>query len=266
MRTPFRTLLAFALFSLSAVQAQTAVNRTIDDALGDSETGVKPLFSPAAAWHAGECAQCAIRPDPAQAFQGTWTEATYRAPDTLNIQLSFRGTAIYIFFILADYRQSGITTITECAFSLDGGAPVPYHFESEAEGSNMLHGVMVFSRSDLENEDHTLEITTGGDDERYVNFDYAIYTTEEEGEDDEATTGGRQSTTTRNATGTSTRASDSSTDAPPATGSANSEDSSSSLDSDDSEAADESGGADHALVGSALVGVAAVALAGILVL
>lgn len=166
------------------VAHSATVNRTIDDSFGDSENGVKPLFTPSSAWNSGECSRCQIKPNSSLALRGTWTEGTYGpAGDPLSIRLTFEGTAIYVFFILADFNGNGLTTATNCAFSLDSTDRVPYHFASETTTSrNLLYNQLVFSRTGLANEEHVLDIIADGDQRSYLNFDYAIYTQEDEDE------------------------------------------------------------------------------------
>lgn len=70
-----------------------AVNRTIDDTQGDSESGSRPVYVPATGfWEDATCRGCAIQPDPAQAFKGTWTAGTYNPTiPEVSISLSFTG-------------------------------------------------------------------------------------------------------------------------------------------------------------------------------
>lgn len=185
--------------------ALSAENRTIDDSFGDSATGFKPEFTPSSSWNTGECAGCAIKPDAARAFGGTWTEATHRGgpENPLTIRMRFRGTAIYVYFILADFEQSGEATIdtrTDCTFHLDSTTPEPYLFASERTGSrDLLYNQLAFSRTGLADEDHVLEIVAAGVERSYINFDYAIYTSEEES----AQSSGRASSTGGSLSGTS---------------------------------------------------------------
>ncbi|KAF5373808.1 hypothetical protein D9758_000976 [Tetrapyrgos nigripes] len=164
-----------------------AVNRTIDDSLGDSVTGQRPIFLPSTGgvWEDQTCAGCAIQPNRSLAFSGTWTAATYN-PNLRNISttFTFRGicTAIYIFFILANNEGPDITTVTECNFTLDG--TVVGHFLHQPNASiSLVYGddAMVFSKTGLANGNHTFQISTAGLDHNvYVNFDYAIYTFQRE--------------------------------------------------------------------------------------
>ncbi|KAF8219325.1 hypothetical protein L208DRAFT_1427093 [Tricholoma matsutake] len=128
------------------------VNRTIDDTNGDSVTGAKPIYLP----------RCAIQPDPNLAFV-TWHGLPLR-------------TAIYVFFILPNTVGPGITTQTECNFTLDGQAAGNF-FHAPSSSIELIYNALVFSSSNLMNTQHTLHISTSGVDHSvFINFDYAIYT------------------------------------------------------------------------------------------
>lgn len=82
----FLTILLFGGPSLAAI-----TNRTIDDARGDSVTTNPVIYQ--GVWNSNACPQCMIKPDPAQAFDGTWTETTYfqQSQDPVNATLTFTG-------------------------------------------------------------------------------------------------------------------------------------------------------------------------------
>ncbi|GLB34605.1 hypothetical protein LshimejAT787_0201700 [Lyophyllum shimeji] len=157
-----------------------AVNRTIDDTTGDSATGNRPVYAPSTTgvWEDATCKGCAIQPVPAQAFKGTWTAATYNPGlGSMSIELSFHGTAIYVFFILANFVADGITAETACNFTLDG-RPAGSFEHVPSTSTDLQYNSLVFSQASLANVDHKLIISTSGITDRdiYVNFDYAIYT------------------------------------------------------------------------------------------
>ncbi|GAW10091.1 salicylate hydroxylase [Lentinula edodes] len=110
------------LCELSFVSS-TAVNRSIDDTLGDSVTGNRPTYLPdtTGVWEDNTCSGCALEPDISSAFDDTYTAATYN-PELKNISISFDfiGTAVYIFFILANDPDPGISASTAANFTLDG--------------------------------------------------------------------------------------------------------------------------------------------------
>ncbi|KAH6902734.1 hypothetical protein BKA70DRAFT_1304390 [Coprinopsis sp. MPI-PUGE-AT-0042] len=167
------------LFSLLFCTTQGAiVNRTIDDWFGDSETGVRPVFLPTGnTWKDEQCTDCAINPDTGRAFQGTYTAATYgKDGDPISITMDFEGTAIYVFFILANNGGDGITTETQCSFTIDGGSSTSFSHVPNLSTRTILYDQLVFSRTGLSNSKHTLRIETGGfDRDIYVNFDRAVY-------------------------------------------------------------------------------------------
>ncbi|KAF5386633.1 hypothetical protein D9615_001527 [Tricholomella constricta] len=177
MRLSRSFLFPFFLFHIGANLA-IVVNRTIDDYFGDPATGKAPIYAPPAVWAGPECQGCAINPDPKQAFNGTWTAATYQQKfeHGISIHLSFKGIAIYVFFIVPNYIESPITTETVCNFTLDG--QLVGTFNHSASGKpDFLYNVPVFSHTGLSNVDHTLLISTSGIDRHiFVSFDYAIYT------------------------------------------------------------------------------------------
>ena len=86
--------LSLLLFAVLQFVNATQVNRTIDDTQGDSVTGAKPTYVPSTGgvWAGPDCSGCAIHPNRALAFDGTWTAATYNAQLGLTaIQFSFTG-------------------------------------------------------------------------------------------------------------------------------------------------------------------------------
>jgi len=87
------------------------------------------------------------------------------------------GSAIYIFFILPNATVSGITSPTECNFTLDSQAAGSFIHVPDLN-TDIQYNALVFSHSNLSNVDHNLTISTAGVDHQvFVNFDYAIYTT-----------------------------------------------------------------------------------------
>jgi len=75
--------------------ASTTVNRTIDDQLGDSVTGLLPIYSPTRdVWDTQACIKCTAKVDVSQAFMGTYLAATY-SPDltSMGISMQFNGSS-----------------------------------------------------------------------------------------------------------------------------------------------------------------------------
>ncbi|PFH51669.1 hypothetical protein AMATHDRAFT_58420 [Amanita thiersii Skay4041] len=157
------------------------VNRTIDDSLGDSETGFRPIFRPVTpgVWEDQTCKSCFIQPDRRKAFDGTWTAATYNSGlKNISVTLEFPGVAIYVFLILANRGvQEGTTTLTECNFTLDGIHAGAFSHQPDLTTVNMEYNATAFAATGLSNDTHQLIISTNDvDHDVYVNFDYAIYT------------------------------------------------------------------------------------------
>ena len=86
------------------------------------------------------------------------------------------GTAIYVFFILANYQEDSVTTLTSANFTVDKEAPVLFTHASTQSLTSFQYNALVFSQTNLSNTLHTLKIATTGSANVYINFDYAIYT------------------------------------------------------------------------------------------
>ncbi|KAJ7573687.1 hypothetical protein C8J56DRAFT_981893 [Mycena floridula] len=154
-----------------------AANRTIDDTLGDSVTGIRPVYVPSVGvWEDATCAGCLIQPDRALAFDGTWTACTTNPGIPLaSAELSFKGTAIYVFFILVNDPPPDVTAGTESNFTLDGTMSGKFVHQPIA-GLGFQYNQLVFSAENLPYADHKLLIGTAAQDHNvFVNFDYAIY-------------------------------------------------------------------------------------------
>ncbi|KAJ7601220.1 hypothetical protein C8J56DRAFT_28763 [Mycena floridula] len=172
------TILPF--FSILFTTAFAATNRTIDDTLGDSLTGLRPVYFPstAGAWRDATCSDCYIIPAPALAFAGTWTSCTATEDIPLaTAELSFKGTAVYVFLILANDAAHGVTTLTESSFTLDGTLAGNFAHQP-IPGLGFQYNQLVFSAQNLPNIDHKLIIAASGrqDHHVFVMLDYAIYT------------------------------------------------------------------------------------------
>ncbi|KAF8922058.1 hypothetical protein CPB85DRAFT_18766 [Mucidula mucida] len=170
------------------------VNRTIDDTNGDSETGVVPVYQPMSAWDGTHCARCAIQPSPSSAFDGTWMAATYNPTlGSTNISFSFEGVALYVYFILANNEGSGITTRTECNFTLDDERAGLFTHTPSDITTALEYNALAFSVAGLEQRAHSVLVSTSGVDYNvFVSFDYAVYTYDE----DAAASGTASSTST----------------------------------------------------------------------
>ncbi|KAG6888114.1 hypothetical protein C0995_010622 [Termitomyces sp. Mi166 len=93
----------------------------------------------------------------------------------MSIQFSFQGTAIYVYFILANFVGNGITTETLCNFTLDDEFITQYHHIPTSSKEYNFNS-LVFSKDGLLNKSHTLLISTSGlSRDVFTSFDYAIY-------------------------------------------------------------------------------------------
>ena len=86
----------FVCLSLAwcCVLSQTLTNRTIDDTFGDLLTGTRLIYVPSTGgvWKDAGCVGCAIIPDPYEAFEGTWTAATYNKDiPEVSVEFTFTG-------------------------------------------------------------------------------------------------------------------------------------------------------------------------------
>ncbi|KAE9383763.1 hypothetical protein BT96DRAFT_1008812 [Gymnopus androsaceus JB14] len=175
-RLTFHSLLPGAIFfhalvSNVAVVLSAGVNRSIDDTLGDSVTGQKPIFIPSTPgiWQdPTQCSVapgCALQPPTTSAFDGTYTAATYH-PELNNISISFDFT--------------GVATSTAANFTLDGSHAGSFSHspDNSAPAFQFNESAMAFSMTGLQNGTHQMIISTITG--QWVNFDYALYTFEDE--------------------------------------------------------------------------------------
>ncbi|KAJ4487572.1 hypothetical protein J3R30DRAFT_813810 [Lentinula aciculospora] len=177
-------LFACTFFCKFSLIYSIGVNRSIDDTLGDSVTGDRPTYLPGTTgvWEDNTCSGCALAPSTSSAFDGTYTAATYN-PDLNNISISFdfTGTAIYIFFILANNADPGISASTAANFTLDGNIVSTFthspNSSSSAPNFYFNDSALAFSRTGMKNISHQMVISTSGlNSNYYLNFDYALYT------------------------------------------------------------------------------------------
>ncbi|TFY65485.1 hypothetical protein EVJ58_g1953 [Rhodofomes roseus] len=92
-----------------------------------------------------------------------------------NVTLTFNGTAISVYCIIANLVESDITTFTNISFEMDG-APAGHYVHTPNKG-NFEYNVTVYSVAGLSNEQHTLIMTAAqGTSPSLVLFDWAMYT------------------------------------------------------------------------------------------
>ncbi|KAH9934654.1 uncharacterized protein B0H18DRAFT_977570, partial [Fomitopsis serialis] len=174
------SLIYFLLVIPHVAAANT--NRTIDDTYGDVATGMSPIYTEN--WNPGStCMGCVIGPSAEKAYMGTWHDTTSDEPlGTSNtahdVALTFTGTAIWVYCIVADFDRQSITTFSNMSFELDGAAAGTYvHTPTGADQDNFEYNVTVYSVVGLSNVEHKLVMTAGqGTSASLILFDWAMYT------------------------------------------------------------------------------------------
>jgi len=171
-------VLLFIVLSRIAPSSGVVVTATIDDTKGDSNTGAQPVYSPVNSFSPNsDCTGCLVHADPAQAFDGTWHDSSqFNGGSAVSVTLSFTGTAIDVFCILANTVPGAVTT-TDLSFTLDGSSYPPYSHTPDST-SDYIYGAggQVFSADGLDQVAHQLVITTNNPSGSLFLFDYASYT------------------------------------------------------------------------------------------
>ncbi|KAJ6589145.1 hypothetical protein B0H19DRAFT_922787 [Mycena capillaripes] len=176
------SLRVFAFYALTQVLGciSAVSNRTIDDDKGDSVTGLLPSYSPPKSWNRnGDCHTCSVEPpDPNRAVEHTWHDTTWQPDvDASSVNITFTGTAIYLFGIVPNTIPNGIGSDymkVNLSFTLDGKPYFGYTHEPD-NSSSVLYNVSLFSATGLLNESHTLVASTASTPSIFL-FDYALYT------------------------------------------------------------------------------------------
>ncbi|OBZ78935.1 hypothetical protein A0H81_00321 [Grifola frondosa] len=159
------------------------VNVTVDDTYGDPRTGNQFVYTPSQIWNFGPtCIPCFAKPDASQAYLGTWHDG---APDTalndgdttgtMSIEISFSGSAIYVYCILS-----------ESATSLDGNSDMSFYIDGELVGtyvhaatgsSTYEYNVLVYGNASLPSAEHQFSLVGGRvtGSASLILFDYLVY-------------------------------------------------------------------------------------------
>ncbi|KAG6830930.1 hypothetical protein H0H92_013858 [Tricholoma furcatifolium] len=85
------------------------------------------------------------------------------------------GTAVYVYFILANFVAPGVTTDTWANFTLDDQFSGTFH-HAPSNSTDFQFNSLVFSKEGLPNANHILIISTSGPNNSFTSFDYANYT------------------------------------------------------------------------------------------
>ncbi|KAI0640176.1 hypothetical protein C8Q77DRAFT_116978 [Trametes polyzona] len=142
------------LSALVCVSSVIALDIIYDDSLPDI------IYDPPAQWVQGSgCKKCAIRPDPSQAEQKTWHDATYMVSQTVpSISFTFTGVAVKVWNILPASLPKPIITHVDLTFELDGVLGEPFTYNPPANASYQ-YNVNVFAAGDLDGSiEHKLVI------------------------------------------------------------------------------------------------------------
>ncbi|TBU26825.1 hypothetical protein BD311DRAFT_666742 [Dichomitus squalens] len=176
---------SFVYILFTALRTSLALNRTIDDQLGDVKTGLQPLYRPEGAWSQGaDCTFCLAvegRVDVSRAMNGTWHSATYDPTGAdaspPSVQANFTGHAVYVYALLANIIPAA-TTHTSLSFYIDGQYSGQFvHIPSAVPYPQVIeYDVLVYSNNKLSNVEHSITIEASGTDSSLVLFDYIMYT------------------------------------------------------------------------------------------
>ncbi|KAI0758222.1 hypothetical protein C8Q74DRAFT_307653 [Fomes fomentarius] len=176
---------SWALLSLAPPVAPLLVNHTIDDEIGDSVDGVRPVYFPLGTWSQGsQCMGCAIHTgivDPHMAFDGTWHDSTYfpggPGGPGHTITVKFTGVAVYVYHLLANSGPPGVARYTNLTFYLDDDyVGVFCHVPAIANTTTIQYHVPVYVNTTLPDAPHTLVISSTGSDASLILFDFVVYT------------------------------------------------------------------------------------------
>lgn len=194
--------------------ALSTSNITIDDEYGDSVTGQKPqYYSPPGSnpWAQGStCGRCHIQLDPTQVHNGTWHDATYYSTlssDTYTVILQFTGIAVYVYGVLANQVPDSDTE-TYLDFTLDDVSHRPFEHDP-TPSTHFTYNALVFSKTGLDNTEHTLQILLDGPlfAASLFLFDYAVYTVVDEMKDSSSSSAPPSTTSTTSSPPVSTTSS-----------------------------------------------------------
>nr|VWO98412.1 Chitin synthase C [Ganoderma boninense] len=173
--------------------AAISVNVTVDDSFGNTDRTVIPTYIPANdTWHVGspseECGICTIKPselDIDQILDQSWHHATYFLGIPIQVEVTFPGTAVYVYSVVPNFLPNGAITLVNVTFALDGET-VGQFFHAPDSSSEILYSHLVYANASLSDAVHTLVMSAAGSERSLIFFDYLVYTTEIE----ETTTSG----------------------------------------------------------------------------
>ena len=187
MKIMFHFILFSLFHDLIAPVAAASVNITVDDTLGNNAHAVLPTYVPLNdTWHAGspseDCSVCVIKPymlDMSQIMNQTWHHGAHDPGNPIHMEVTFPGTAVYVYYILPNTLpgQIGYRISTNLSFSMDGETVGRFSHISDSS-ITFLYNQLVYSNTSLSNATHSLVIIP--DLGSLLIFDYLIYTVETE--------------------------------------------------------------------------------------
>ncbi|KAK7450641.1 hypothetical protein VKT23_012951 [Stygiomarasmius scandens] len=168
-------------------------NFTIDDNVNHANqtlNGAFITYSPPHLWQLGNtCGGCAAHPDSGKAHNGTWHDSTFYPPSEkspigvpnqpLNATVTFNGTSIYVFCILAN-AETKPDGDSDMLFFIDGENTK--NFTMGAPGtSGYEYNVPVYVNEDLSPGFHDLKIQNGHVNgiKSLVLLDYIVFTSDD---------------------------------------------------------------------------------------
>ena len=174
----------YSFLCYAALVSPALVNRTIDDELGDSVTGVVPSYLPINSWVQGSrCKGCRITPavDPHQPLDSTWHDTIYTpGGQERRIQARFTGSAVYVFNLIANDVPRVKTTFTNLTFFINNTLVGHYLHTPDGSSPRIQYRVPVYVNDSLPYAEHTLDIVAGGVQDSRVLFDFIAYTSRSE--------------------------------------------------------------------------------------
>ena len=166
------------------------VNVTVDDTFGDPTTGAVPQYLPndppgtLGGWHAGNASETDDwstshwTPGVLDLFEihnQTWHDSTPQNGPA-QVIITFTGSAVYVYNVIPN-QLFETTTTANMTFTIDG-AILGNYTHTAGQSGDILYNQLVFSNTELEHSQHTLIISSEGENHSFILFDYVIYTTE----------------------------------------------------------------------------------------
>ncbi|TBU58177.1 hypothetical protein BD310DRAFT_906747 [Dichomitus squalens] len=181
LKTLFVTDIQLLFLVLFTPVAVVSFNFTVDDTFGNNAHTVIPAYLPNnGTWHVGspteQCNGCIVQPselDISQIMNQTWHHATFFDGAPIQMEVTFPGTAVYVYNILPNTLPGGVSSHTNLLFSIDGETVGQFSHVSDSS-AKFLYNQLVYWNASLSKTTHTLVMRA--DVGSLVIFDYMIYT------------------------------------------------------------------------------------------